>query len=149
MKCGRVFTALLLLTTCGRLILVLPLDNGLSQAAEPTATKGTVSLPLKTVADVGLPGPTNRFDYQSYDPKSHLLFIAHLGASTVVVFNTETQKVVAEIPNITQVHGVLAVPELRRLYASATGTNEVVVIDEQTLKEISRVPGGVYPDGIA
>src|SRR5437588_1123869 len=145
MKCGsRVLTALLL-SLCGLFIPALPLDNGLSQAAEAAAIKGAPPLPLKTVADVALPGPTNRFDYQSVDPKSHLLFIAHLGASTVVVFNTETQKVVAEIPNISQVHGVLVVPELGRLYASATGTNEIVLIDEQTLKELARVAGGVYP----
>jgi len=122
-------------------------ESGLAQAAEHTAPNE--SLPLKIRADVALPGPTNRFDYQSYDPRTHLLFIAHLGASTVVVFNTEAQKVVAEIPNIGQVHGVLVVPELGRAYASATGTNEIVVIDEQSLKEIVRIPGGIYPDGMA
>jgi YVTN family beta-propeller protein len=111
--------------------------------------KGSHSLPLKTRTDIALPGPTNRFDYQSYDPRTHLLFIAHLGASTVVVVNTESEAVIAEIPNISQVHGVLALPELGRVYASATGTNEVVAIDEHSLKEVARMPGGVYPDGIA
>src|SRR3954469_23184004 len=86
-------------------------------------------LPLKLIADIELPGATNRFDYQSHDPRTHLLFIAHLAAGTVVVFNTESNKVVAEIPGISQVHGVLVVPELGKVYASATGTNEIVVID--------------------
>jgi YVTN family beta-propeller protein len=66
-----------------------------------------------------------------------------------VVVNIELEKIVAEIPKISQVHGVLVVPELGRVYASATGTNEIVAIDEQSLKEIARMPGGVYPDGLA
>jgi YVTN family beta-propeller protein len=44
---------------------------------------------------------------------------------------------------------VLAVPELHRVYASATGTNELAVIDDQSLKIVARVPAGDYPDGIA
>src|SRR5258705_3865295 len=119
---------------------------GTAAAASP---KESSALPLKLVADVELPGPTNRFDYQSYDPRTHLLFIAHLAAGTVVVFNTESNKVIAEIPGISQVHGVLAVPDLNTVYASATGSNEVVAIDETTLKEVARMPGGVYPDGLA
>ncbi|MEC5409430.1 YncE family protein [Paraburkholderia sp. MPAMCS5] len=107
------------------------------------------NLPLKHVADVPLPGRTSRFDYESYDPGRHLLFIAHLGDSEVVVFDTLASRVVARIPGISSVHGVLVVPELSRVYASATGTNEVVAIDENGLKIIARVPAGVYPDGMA
>jgi len=47
------------------------------------------------------------------------------------------------------VHGVLYVPELDRVYASATGTDEVVAIDPKTLKITARVPAGDYPDGMA
>ncbi|HKR42310.1 MAG TPA: YncE family protein [Paraburkholderia sp.] len=109
----------------------------------------TGNLPLKHVEDVPLPGRVSRFDYESYDPHRHLLFIAHLGDSEVVVFDTVASRVVARIPGISSVHGVLVVPELSRVYASATGTNEVVAIDERTLKIIARAPGGVYPDGMA
>jgi YVTN family beta-propeller protein len=124
-------------------------DDGDAYAATASVAKPPGALPLKTVADVELPGPTNRFDYQSYDPRTHLLFIAHLAAGTVVVFDTASNKVVAELPNISQVHGVLVVPDLHKVYASATGTNEIVVIDENALKEVARIPGGVYPDGMA
>jgi len=139
----------LIVTFLGCGLLALAGSAGLSQAAERAAPKDRPALPLKARVDIPLPGPTNRFDYQSFDPRTHLLFIAHLGAGTVVVVNTEFEKVVSEIPNISQAHGVLVVPELGRVYASATGTNEVVVIDEQILKEVARIPGGVYPDGIA
>ncbi|MDB5807933.1 MAG: hypothetical protein JWN94_55 [Betaproteobacteria bacterium] len=106
-------------------------------------------LPLTIVADVGLPGPANRFDYQSRDPRTHRLYIAHLASSSIVVFDTETRKVIGEISDVSQVHGVLAVAESNKVYASATGANEIAVIDGRTLKIVARVPTGAYPDGIA
>ena len=36
----------------------------------------------RVVRDVRLPGDTSRWDYQVYDPGSHRLYIAHLGART-------------------------------------------------------------------
>ncbi|ACC73711.1 YncE family protein [Paraburkholderia phymatum] len=113
------------------------------------ADNATAALPLSHIADIPLPGRTSRLDYESFDPDRHLLFIAHLGDSEVIVFDTQASRVVARIGNIAEVHGVLAVPELSRVYASATGSNEVVAIDESTLKITARMPGGVYPDGMA
>jgi DNA-binding beta-propeller fold protein YncE len=106
-------------------------------------------LPLRTLRDIPLPGRTTRFDYESIDPNTGLLFISHLGDSQVLAFDTKTQKLVAEIPGVSRVHGVLAVPQLGRVYASATGRNEVFVIDEHSFRIIARIPGGVYPDGLA
>ncbi|HEJ9827526.1 TPA: hypothetical protein ACRL78_002650 [Pseudomonas aeruginosa] len=106
-------------------------------------------LPLHPVVDVPLPGRPSRFDYESGDPARHLLFIAHLGDSEIIAFDTKDARVITTIPGVTSVHGVLVVPELSRVYASATGTNEVVALDEKTLKVIARMPGGVYPDGMA
>jgi len=108
-----------------------------------------VALPLKTVAMVPLPGSASRFDYESLDPRTNLLFLAHLAASEVVVFNVKTNRVVATIPDIDHVHGVLAVSQLGRVFATATGTGDVVAIDERTLKITARIPGGTYPDGMA
>ena len=106
-------------------------------------------LPLIKVTDVPLGGNTTRMDYASLDPARHLLFIAHLGDSAVIVFDTQAQKVVARIAGISHVHGVLAVPALDRVYATATGTDQLVAIDENTLKVVARAPAGVYPDGMA
>jgi len=101
------------------------------------------------VRDIPLPGNATRFDYQSIDSARNLLFIAHLGDSHIVVFNVAQRRVMATIPNVARAHGILVIPELGRVYASATGTNEVVAIDERTLTVTARAPGGVYPDGIA
>ena len=106
-------------------------------------------LSLARVADVPLGGHSTRLDYASLDQGRHTLYIAHLGDSAVIVFDAQKQEVVARIPGISEVHGVLAIPELNTIYASATGTNEVVAIDAGTLRVTARVPGGVYPDGMA
>lgn len=120
----------------------------MSQAAcSDTTAKG--HLPLKTVADAPLTGETTRWDYASLDPAAHRLYLAHLGDSVVTVFDTNSQKVVADIAAVSHVHGVLYVPELHRVYASATGTDEVVAIDPDTLKITARMPAGDYPDGMA
>ena len=106
-------------------------------------------LPLEKVGDIPLTGSTSRFDYASIDPRTHELFVAHLGDSTITAVDMESRKVVADIAGVGHVHGVLAVPELGMIYASATKTDEIVAIDARTLKVIARIPGGFYPDGMA
>lgn len=127
--------------------------SGTALVAMATATMADApslrDLPLKHLADVPLPGRTTRLDYESYDPDRHLLFIAHLGDGEIIVFDTSSSRVVGKIDGVSSVHGVLAIPELSRVYASATGTDEVVAIDETTLKIVARIPGGHYPDGMA
>lgn len=106
-------------------------------------------LPLATVAEAPLGAPTRRFDYASLDPKSGLLFFADLAGSRVLVFDVRQGRVVKAIAGIASVHGVLAVPDLGRVYASATGAHQTVAIDERTLQVVARSPSGHYPDGIA
>jgi YVTN family beta-propeller protein len=114
--------------------------------AAPAPASG---LPLKTLGDVTLDGGASRFDYQSIDPASRRLYIAHLGASQVVVYDLAAQKVIKDIQDVASVHGVLAVPSLGRVYASATGDNQVAVIDADSLAVVKRIPVGQYPDGMA
>jgi DNA-binding beta-propeller fold protein YncE len=105
-------------------------------------------LPLKTVATVPLPGGSSRLDYPSIDSKRNRLYIAHLGGGLVIVFDTKKRRVVKTI-SAPGAHGVLAVPALGRVYASATDDHELLTIDEQSGKVIARAPAGEYPDGIA
>src|SRR3954452_18463286 len=85
--------------------------------------------PFRVIRDVPLSGGTSRFDYQSLDQQAHRLYIAHLGAGLVTVFDTETGTVVGDVSNVPVAHGVLAVPELGRVFASVTGAHQVAVID--------------------
>jgi len=106
-------------------------------------------LPLRTLRDVPLTGAASRFDYQSFDENTGRLYIAHLGDGMLTVFDASKETVVGDVRNLPRVHGVIAVPELHRIYASATGSNELAVIDDSTLQIIARGPAGNYPDGIA
>jgi DNA-binding beta-propeller fold protein YncE len=104
---------------------------------------------LRVIARIGLPGGNSRFDYASLDSRRGLLFVAHLGASQVIEINIRTGRVVRTIPGLAQVHGVLVVPALHRVYATATGANMVIRINEDTGQVLGRTPTGAYPDGLA
>ena len=109
----------------------------------------SLGLPLKPVARVALPGPSVRFDYESLDPDTNRLYIAHMDAGTLLVFDVErTRRLVRSIP-APGVHGVIAVPRLGRVYASATDAREVLTIDAGTGRVLARAPAGEYPDGLA
>lgn len=114
------------------------------------ATRSSAHVPgYRTVADIPLPGDTSRWDYQVYDPASRRLYLAHLGESQIVVFDTARQKVVGVVKDIAGVHGLALAPDLGRLFASATDDNRVVAIDLGTLRVVGSAPTGDYPDGIA
>jgi DNA-binding beta-propeller fold protein YncE len=104
---------------------------------------------LVTVADVPLPGGATRFDYQSFDPKTKTLYLSHMGDGELVVFNTQTRTVSAHLPGFPTVTGVLAVPDLHRVFASVAGNHEVAIVDTETTKVVARVPAGKFPDGLA
>lgn len=78
-------------------------------------TAQTAKLPLSTVAEVQLSGRATRLDYQSFDPQSGRLYLAHLGDDMVTVFDTYAGKVVGDVKDLKSIHGVLAVPELHRV----------------------------------
>src|SRR2546426_1175512 len=109
----------------------------------------TADAPLRLVADEPLPGNASRFDYQSLESASGRLFISHMGAGQLVVFDVRAGRVIGNLDGFPTVTGVLAVPAEHRAYASATGDHAVVVVDDSTLQIVARVPGPRFPDGIA
>jgi len=104
---------------------------------------------LTKVVDVPMPGPAVRFDYQSLDAESGRLYISHMNADQLVVFDTAKREVVANLDGFRRVHGVWAVPELARVYASVTGDHAVAVVDSKTLSTLAKVGPINYPDGLA
>ena len=105
--------------------------------------------PLKKIADIPMPGPAARFDYQSLDSSGRRLYIAHMNADQLVVFDTSKRQVVANLDGFKGVHGVFAAPEIHRLYASVTGNHQVAAVDTQTLKIVATAGPISYPDGLA
>jgi DNA-binding beta-propeller fold protein YncE len=98
--------------------------------------------------DVALPGRPVRFDYQSEDPGTGRLYIAHMHDAHVLVFDTRSGRVVGQVGGTPGVTGVWTVPEVRKIYASVTGLHHVAVIDSDSLR-IRATPGPIgFPDGI-
>src|SRR5205814_340621 len=123
---------------------------------------------LSFVGDFPLGASTNRTDYQSIDPAAHRLYIAKMGAGKLLVFDTEHNRLVAQLDGFPKVTGVLVVPGLHRVYASvpgaglvsslivglgmvglSSGRGAIAIVDTDNLREVARLPGGVFPDGIA
>lgn len=104
---------------------------------------------LRVVATIPLPGPTNRFDYQSFDDARRRLYVNHMNAGHLLVFDVDSQRVTADVGNLPRATGVWAVPEHHAVYVSAAGAHAVVVLDDRTMQEVARVDGLRFPDGIA
>lgn len=121
----------------------------LSLFAMYTQSPGQVARVLTKVTDIPMPGPAVRFDYQTFDPSTGRLYIAHMDADQLVVFDTFNNQVVANLDGFKRVHGVAVSAELHRLYASVTGDHKVVAVDTRTLKTVGTAGPVNYPDGLA
>jgi DNA-binding beta-propeller fold protein YncE len=127
------------------LMLLLTAYVGSSQNSKDEAG-GSV---LKEVAEIPLPGPAVRFDYQSLDAKNGRLYIAHMNADQLIVFDTQKRQVVANLYGFKRVHGVIAVPDANRVFASATGEHEMIAVEMNSLKILGAAGPINYPDGLA
>jgi DNA-binding beta-propeller fold protein YncE len=120
------------------------------------------------VGDFPLGEAADRIDYQSLDATARLLYIAKMSAGKLQAFDINQSSLVAQRDGFPKVTGVLVVPELQKVYASvpgaglasslsvalgmvglSSGPGAVAILDTAHLREIARVPGGVFPDGIA
>ena len=120
-----------------------------SWQAPSSPTSAAPKTGLRLVREVPLPGPANRFDYQSVDPASGRIYMNHMNAGRTIVFDADSGRVVTEILDLPRATGVWAVPAHHQVYVSAAGAHEVAIIDDRTLKVTSRVGGIRFPDGIA
>ncbi|HEY8218424.1 MAG TPA: YncE family protein [Acidimicrobiia bacterium] len=65
------------------------------------------------------------------------------------MLDLDTLRVEAIVRHIDQVHGVTVASEIGRVFASATGANELVSIDASTNRVTKRTSTGAFPDGVA
>jgi DNA-binding beta-propeller fold protein YncE len=112
------------------------------------ATQAAPSSGLTLLREIPLPGPANRFDYQSFDPVTRRIYMNHMNAGRTLVFDTDSNRVLAEISDVPRATGVWVVPSHHQVYVSAAGAHEVAIIDDRTLKVTSRVGDIRFPDGI-
>ena len=140
----------------------------IQQTEVRAAPPGDLGALFVKVADVPIGQKTSRFDYESLDARAGHLYVSKMDAGKLDVFDVRTQSLATELDGFPKITGVLAVPALNRVYASipgagigaslsvglgmaglSSGRGAIAILDSQSLKEIARVPGGVFPDGIA
>jgi DNA-binding beta-propeller fold protein YncE len=123
-----------------------PPDAAPPDAGPSTATR---SLPLALVSDFDLPGGSTRFDYQDIDKKLGHLVVTHMNDGVVLVVDLKDGSVLRQIPNIPTPRGVVVADDVGLIFVTSTGTfSRLVLIDEVSLTETSRVPTGTAPDGV-
>lgn len=110
--------------------------GGLAAAPAPAA------LSLEVVRDLVLPGGATRMDYISLDSASARAYLAHMGDGTIIAVDTATPAVLGVVHGMPLVRGVLSVPELGLVYATAAGSGEVVAVDAHSLRVRARIPAG-------
>lgn len=104
---------------------------------------------LTLVSEQPLPGPANRFDYQSFDSTTSRLYMNHMNAGETLVLDTRSSTIVGRITGVSRATGVLAVPATHRIFISAAGAHEVATVDDRTLTVTHHTAGISFPDGIA
>ena len=93
-------------------------------------------------------GGATFWDYPYLDGANHRLYLAHSGANQVDVVDTNTDKVVGNVPGTAGVHGVASADDLGLGFASDGTSNDVTVFDLKTLAVKSKVKTGTNPDSI-
>src|ERR1700739_3509821 len=91
-------------------------------------------------------GGDGRWDYLTVDSDGHRLFIAR--ATRVMVVDTDSGKLIGEIPDTPRVHGVALVRDLGRGFISNGGEDTVSVFDLKTLALEKKTKVGTAPDAI-
>ena len=91
-------------------------------------------------------GVNGGFDYMTFDPSSHRIFIAQ--GAQVVVFDPAKGAVSGRLAGLGRTHGVVLDPDGTTAYVSDGGTGTVVVFNRNTLEKLGTIAAGTNPDGM-
>jgi len=91
-------------------------------------------------------GGEGGWDYLIVDSAAHRVYVSH--ATKIVVADTQTGKIVGEIPDLPGVHGMAIAPELGRGFTSNGRANTSTIVDLKTFQPLGRVATGANPDSI-
>ena len=127
-----------------RLALASSILIACTHAGSPVPSAGLLTF----VADVPLPGGSTRFDYQEIDSGKGRLVATHMNDDSVLILDLQNGSVLAELPNIPTPRGVAVADDVGIIFVTSTPSH-LVLIDNQTLTEITRVSTGTAPDGDA
>ncbi|HEV2104391.1 MAG TPA: YncE family protein [Candidatus Eisenbacteria bacterium] len=83
------------------------------------------------------PGGEGGWDYLSFDPAAHRLFVSR--GTRVQVVDVDSGRLLAEVPDTPGVHGIALAPDLGRGFTSNGRDSTVTVFDLKTLATLQRV----------
>ncbi|MBZ5500181.1 MAG: YncE family protein [Acidobacteriia bacterium] len=86
------------------------------------------------------------WDYLTVDTAARRIYVSH--GTRVDVLDEDKGTVIGAISDTAGVHGIALAPQFNRGFASCGQTNEVVMFDLKTLKNLARIPVGKKPDAI-
>jgi len=87
-----------------------------------------------------------RWDYLYTDSAQHRLYLSH-GTQTEII-DTQSEKLLATIPDTAGVHGIALAPDLGLGYTSNGKTDSITVFDLATFKTVKTIKVGTNPDAI-
>ncbi len=114
-------------------------------AAQTLSKKSQASSGYKLLTKIQV-GGEGGWDYLFDDADAHRLYVSH--ATKVVVIDTDTNKVIGEIPNTNGVHGIAVADRLGKGFISDGRDNSVTIFDLKTLKTLDTAKVGKNPDTI-
>ncbi|MEO8999711.1 MAG: YncE family protein [Rhodanobacter sp.] len=115
--------------------------------AVPAMAATPAAVPVYAVTAQHALGGDGGWDYLSLDPAAHHLFIAR--NDRVMVVDTTSGKLLAEIPGMQHAHGVALMPAQHRGYVSNGQGDNISVIDTDTFKVVGQIAvSGKDPDAI-
>jgi YVTN family beta-propeller protein len=91
-------------------------------------------------------GGEGKWDFPSVDSASHRLYLSR--GTHVMIVDTESGKVVGDIPDTPGVHGIAIASDLGRGYISVGKSNQVKVFELATNRVIASIDVGSKPDAI-
>jgi YVTN family beta-propeller protein len=89
-------------------------------------------------------GGEGGWDALTTDPVTHRLFVSH--GTHVIVIDTETDKIVGDIPNTNGIHAIAVADKFGKGFTSNGRDNTVTIFDLKTLKATGTVKVGKKPD---
>ena len=119
----------------------LPLDTFAQQPSTVPSASGY------RLAATWKPGGEGGWDYLTFDPEAHRLYVTR--TDRVQVIDGDKGTLVGEVPGLDGGHGVALAPEFSRGFATSGKSGTVIVFDLKTLKAIGEpVAVGKKPDAI-
>lgn len=102
-----------------------------------------IHLPLTSEGNLQLPaevGTKPTFAMLTFDPRRHLLYVAHTSNSTLDVVDGRTRRVIASIPELVGIKQVALTPDPNQVLVTERTEMNVALVDTMAMKVLGNIP---------